>query len=81
MGPLSCNIMTTKNVSCEFSRSVVFDYLRPHGLNVPLWSPPGSSIHGLLQARILERVAISFSIKCFETLSNVPSGGYKTAPG
>ena len=24
-------------------------------------SPPGSSIHGILQARILERVAISFS--------------------
>ena len=31
--------------------------LRPHGL----CSPPGSSIQGLLQARILERVAISFS--------------------
>ena len=25
------------------------------------WSPPGSSIHGILQARILEWVAISFS--------------------
>ena len=25
------------------------------------YSPPGSSIHGLLQARMLERVAISFS--------------------
>ena len=24
-------------------------------------SPPGSSVHGILQARILERVAISFS--------------------
>jgi len=23
-------------------------------------SPPGSSVHGILQARILERVAISF---------------------
>ena len=25
------------------------------------YSPPGSSVHGILQARILERVAISFS--------------------
>ena len=25
------------------------------------WSPPGSSVHGILQARILEWVAISFS--------------------
>ena len=24
------------------------------------WSPPGSSVHGILQARILEWVAISF---------------------
>ena len=24
-------------------------------------SPPGSSVHGILQARVLERVAISFS--------------------
>ena len=29
---------------------------RPHG-----FSPPGSSVHGLLQARILQWVAISFS--------------------
>ena len=27
-------------------------------------SPPGSSVHGILQARILERVAISFSRGC-----------------
>ena len=25
------------------------------------WSPPGSSVHGILQARVLEWVAISFS--------------------
>ena len=25
------------------------------------WSPPGSSVHGILQARILEWVAMSFS--------------------
>ena len=28
-----------------------------------LCSPPGSSVHGILQARILEWVAISFSIR------------------
>ena len=28
-------------------------------------SPPGSSVHGILQARILEWVAISFSRECF----------------
>ena len=33
------------------------DSLQPHGL----YSPPGSSVHGTLQTRILEWVAISFS--------------------
>ena len=41
------------------SRSVVFDSLRPHG--------PGSSIHGIFQARILEWVAISFSWRSFQS--------------
>ena len=27
-------------------------------------SPPGSSVHGILQARILERVAVPFSMGC-----------------
>ena len=40
-----------------FSRSVVSDSLWPHGL----YSLPSSSVHGILQARILEWVAISFS--------------------
>ena len=39
------------------SRSVVCDSFQPHGL----YSPPGSSDHGILQARILEWVAILFS--------------------
>ena len=39
------------------SHSVVSDSLRPHRL----YSPPGSSVHGILQGRILEWVAISFS--------------------
>ena len=34
----------------------VFDFLRPHG-----FSPPGSSVRGILQARMLQWVAISFS--------------------
>ena len=38
------------------SHSVVSDSLRPMDC-----SPPGSSVHGILQARILEWVAISFS--------------------
>ena len=36
--------------------SVVSDSFQPHGLNLP-----GSSVHGILQARILEWVAIPFS--------------------
>ena len=39
------------------SHSVVSDSLRPHRL----FSWPGSSIHGIFQARVLEWVAISFS--------------------
>ena len=38
------------------SHSVVSDSLQPHEP-----SPPGSSVHGILQATILEWVAISFS--------------------
>ena len=39
------------------SRSVVSDSSGPHGL----YSPSGSSVHGILQARILEWVAVSSS--------------------
>ena len=39
------------------SRSVVSNSLQPRGL----YSPPGSSIHGVLQAMILELVAIPIS--------------------
>ena len=50
----------SKSQSCtndtwKWSRSVVSDSLRPCGC-----SPPGSSVHGILQERILEWVAISF---------------------
>ena len=40
------------------SSSVVPDSCWPHAMDC---SPPGSSVHGILQARILEWVAISFS--------------------
>ena len=43
----------SESVSC----SLMSDSLWPHGL----YRPPGSSVHGVLQARILEWVAISFS--------------------
>ena len=39
------------------SHSIVSYSLRPHGLD----SLPGSSVHGILQARTLEWVAISYS--------------------
>ena len=41
----------------KWSLSVVLDSLRTHGL----YSLPGSSIHGIFQAGILEWVSISFS--------------------
>ena len=37
------------------------DWLRPTLCDPMGCSPPGSSVHGILQARILEWVAISFS--------------------
>ena len=40
-----------------FSRSVVSDFF----VGPTDCSPPGSSVHGLFQARILEQVAISSS--------------------
>ena len=39
------------------NHSVISNSLQPHGL----YSLPGSSVHGILQARILEWIAISFS--------------------
>ena len=47
-----CLLSESESVSC----SIVSDSLQPHGLY-----PPGSSVHGILQARILEWVAIPFS--------------------
>ena len=52
---------------CQLShkpRAAAVQLLRRASLLATLWtdcSPPGSSVHGILQARILEWVAISFS--------------------
>ena len=40
--------------------------------------PPGSSVHGILQARILEWVAISFSKEVESVIKNLPT---KRRPG
>ena len=45
------------SVLCELSHSIMPYALQPHGLD----SPPGSSVHGIFQARILKWVAIFFS--------------------
>ena len=54
------------SIICRFS----FSFLAPCGMRAQLCltlcdpvecSPPGSSVHGILQARVLEWVAISFS--------------------
>ena len=52
--------------------SVVSDCLWPYGLN-----PPGSSVHGILQARILEWVAISFSRELLPVQESLPNPGIK----
>ena len=50
---------SARTLSC----SALFNFLPPHGLqqSCVLCSPPGSSVHGISQARILEWAAVSFS--------------------
>ena len=38
-------------------------------------SPPGSSVHGILQARVLEWGAIAFSVLCINTPKKGKNGG------
>ena len=45
----------------SFFQYVIFAHLCPTVCNPMDWSPPGSPVHGISQARILEQVAISFS--------------------
>ena len=54
---LRLSFLTCKMESESVSHSVLSDSLQPHGL----YSSPGSSVHGILQARILEWVAIPIS--------------------
>ena len=46
------------------SHLVVSDSLQPHGL----YSLPGFSVHGILQTRIMERVAITFCKQVIKTV-------------
>ena len=60
---LICQLLLHLWFSC-FSHSVMSkSYVTPW----TEWSPPGSSVHGVLQARILEWAAISFSRGSFWT--------------
>ena len=56
--PLPLDAVIKNHLNCHFvlSRSVVSDSCDPTDCSLP-----GSSVHGILQARILEWVAISFS--------------------
>ena len=49
----------SKHYDISVARSVMSDSLQLHGLTA--WSPPSSSVHGILQLRILEWVAMLFS--------------------
>ena len=49
------------------SHSVMSSSLQVHGL-----SPPGYSVHGIFQARILEWVAISFSSRSSQPRDGTP---------
>ena len=77
---------------CFFSSSFVSDSLKPNGQekkkkerNPMDSSPPGSSFHGIFQARLLEWVAISYSrgssnpeIRLMILVSPVLAGGFFT---
>ena len=55
--PVGCSLWALDSLCCAvLGRSVVSDSFDPMN-----WSPPGSSVQGILQARILEWVAILFS--------------------
>ena len=62
------------------SRSVMSD-----SCDVKDYSPPGFSVHGILQSRILEWAAISFSRKSFQPrdqiyISCIAGGSFTTEP-
>ena len=55
-----CNINVSLNFQRHRPRKVLVAQLYPTLCNPMDCSPPGSSVHGVLQARTLEWVAISF---------------------
>ena len=57
-GALICNLLIKKKKACMHTKSI---QSCPTLSNTTDYSPPGSPVHRILQARILERVAISFS--------------------
>ena len=63
-----CDFKITWNRGCQMlcTRTTMELHANPLQLYLTLWdsmdySPPGTSVNGILQARILEWVAISFS--------------------
>ena len=60
LGPQTMGCRT----DCDKSESVLFAQLCLTLCDCMGYSPPGSSVHGLLQARILEWVAGPFSRGC-----------------
>ena len=54
--PLAARRSKCLKMSESVTCSVMSNSFQPHGL-----SPPGSSVHGILQAKTLERVAVPFS--------------------
>ena len=58
-GPAQGTMSVCCYCCCCQVASVMSDSVQPHR-----WQPPGSSIPGTLQARMLEWVAISFSSAC-----------------
>ena len=64
------HVRRLKKWKWKWSCSVVSESLQPHGL----YSLPGSSLHGILQARVLEWVAISFSRRLTQHLRTITYG-------
>ena len=58
---LSCETESSADTCCNMKEGVLVAQSRPTLCGPMDSSPPGSSVHGILQARILEWVAIPFS--------------------
>ena len=76
--------MVSSFSSC-FRYSVLVTQSCPTLCNPMDFSPPGSSLHGILQARILERIAISSSRGFFQLrertcISSIAGGFFTTEP-